>query len=744
MRKAQKTIVGWCAIGALIATLTPLQAATAGTDSVSAARVAAASPSPEPPVATPDADPDPVPDETEPDPDPTVDPEPGSTPAPAPTAEPEPSATATPTATPKPLPTSSPMPEPSEPADDHDHETDGPTMPLTRELPTRPMAATQRLAASYGPQPVFHFPWLPGKRWGASGSHSDSDGIHRGAIDFAPLSSSATAVRSVAAGTVYRVSCANGWFLGVDHGGGWMSEYYHLKGAKSSLIGTWVEAGTILGQAGQTLPCGGTPGSTPHVHLSILNERVDVPSGKRQYIPVTGVQFDRFELRDTSGAYNGVWRDMAGNTILTSRGIRCCLTASTRVGPSVSVVRPDANGNGIDDRSEVVAWDTDLNSDGRADIAGFAVSAVRTALSGGSTFGSSATGVAGFGSSSGWSTSKHLRMVTDVTGDGAPDVVGFSNKGIMVAKGNGSGKFATAQRWSTAFGSSSGWTLSRHIRTLADVNGDGRPDVVGFDSSGVRVALNRGSSFGSAERWLSSFGSSSGWNTTRHVRLVEDVTGDGRADIVAFGPSGVLVSVSTGSGFRQPARWTAAFGSDRGWRVDVTPRMLADMNGDGRPDIVGFARKGVYVALNTGSSFAAAKKWSGSFGRDSSSTGWRVDRDPRTIADVTGDGRLDIVGFRRDGVWVARNTGSSFASASRWTKDYGSREWTLGLMPRAVADVNGDGRADIVGFARHGVHVALSSGSRFGAAAHWSAEYGWGESTGNWRVTTKPRGVSAG
>jgi hypothetical protein len=172
--------------------------------------------------------------------------------------------------------------------------------------------------------------------------------------------------------------------------------------------------------------------------------------------------------------------------------------------------------------------------------------------------------------------------------------------------------------------------------------------------------------------------------------------------------------------------------------------MLADMNEDGRPDIVGFWRTGVFVALNTGSSFASAKKWSDSYGYSSGSRGWRVNRDPRALADVNADGRPDIVGFRTGGVWVARNTGSRFTSAARWTKDFGSTEWTLGLMPRAVADVNGDGRADIVGFARHGAHVALNTGTRFRAAAHWSPEFGWGKSTGNWRVTTKPRGVSAG
>src|SRR5690606_14922272 len=115
----------------------------------------------------------------------------------------------------------------------------------------------------------------------------------------------------------------------------------HLTGARSSLVGKWVEAGTVLGRAGQTLPCGGTPGSSPHVHLSILNAAVDVPTGKRHYVAVSGIQFDNYTLRDSSGAYNGVWRNLSGSTVLTSRGVTCCLRASSRVGPSSSRSLPD-------------------------------------------------------------------------------------------------------------------------------------------------------------------------------------------------------------------------------------------------------------------------------------------------------------------------------------------------------------------------------------------------------------------
>ena len=48
----------------------------------------------------------------------------------------------------------------------------------------------------------------------------------------------------------------------------------------------------------------------------------------------------------------------------------------------------------------------------------------------------------------------------------------------------------------------------------------------------------------------------------------------------------VWVSTSTGGGFTAPAPWVEDFAIDNGgWQVDKHPRILADVNADGRADI---------------------------------------------------------------------------------------------------------------------------------------------------------------
>jgi hypothetical protein len=66
----------------------------------------------------------------------------------------------------------------------------------------------------------------------------------------------------------------------------------------------------------------------------------------------------------------------------------------------------------------------------------------------------------------------------------------------------------------------------------------------------------------------------------------------------SFGAGGIAVSLATGGGhFASPTFQLSAFGLDAGWSSDTTyPRQLADINGNGTGDIVGFAANGVMTS----------------------------------------------------------------------------------------------------------------------------------------------------
>jgi hypothetical protein len=55
---------------------------------------------------------------------------------------------------------------------------------------------------------------------------------------------------------------------------------------------------------------------------------------------------------------------------------------------------------------------------------------------------------------------------------------------------------------------------------LADINNDGKADIVAFGAKGVATALATGDGgFGNPQLVLSDFGTNQGWNTSQHVRL---------------------------------------------------------------------------------------------------------------------------------------------------------------------------------------------------------------------------------
>src|SRR5262249_55683036 len=163
---------------------------------------------------------------------------------------------------------------------------------------------------------------------------------------------------------------------------------------------------------------------------------------------------------------------------------------------------------------------------------------------------------------------------------------------------------------------------------------------------------NTGSSFGPMQTWIAGYGYDQGWGSnTVHPRTFVDVNGDGLPDVVAVGGAGIYVSLNTGTSFGPMQTWIAGYGYDQGWGdQDTHPRLLADVNGDGLPDVFAFVGEGTLFRLNTGTSFGPMQTWIAGYGYDQ---GWGYNHiHPRLPVDVNGDGLADIVAFGGGGVYV--------------------------------------------------------------------------------------------
>jgi FG-GAP-like repeat len=373
-----------------------------------------------------------------------------------------------------------------------------------------------------------------------------------------------------------------------------------------------------------------------------------------------------------------------------------------------------AGGWQVDRHPRVAA---DVNGDGQADLVGFGDAGVYVSLAqGGGAFTAPQLAVGDFGYvAGGWRVDKHPRLLGDTTGDRRADIVGFGDAGVYLSRAQGAGTFSAPQLVIGDFGYvAGGWRVDRHPRFLADTNGDGRADIVGFGDAGAYVSRSQANGAWSAPQLVvGNFGySAGGWRVEKHPRFLFDTTGGGRADIVGFGDAGVYVSRAFADGtYAAPQLVVNDFGYVAGgWRVDRHPRVLADTNGDGRADIVGFGDAGVYVSRSQANgTWSAPQLVVKNFGY--AAGGWRVDRHPRFLADTTGDGRADIVGFGDAGVYVsyAQPDGSYLEPRLVFPNfGYVAGGWRVDKHPRVLADLTADGHADIVGFGDAGVYVALA------------------------------------
>ena len=221
-----------------------------------------------------------------------------------------------------------------------------------------------------------------------------------------------------------------------------------------------------------------------------------------------------------------------------------------------------------------------------------------------------------------------------------------------------------------------------------DFDGDGQLDACEAGrASGHRVALGDAASLGPFAPW-SQVGSGQG-------EMAADVNGDGRDDILRRTAGRVEALLSSGSAFGAPSVWATV---GRGARIHA-----ADTDGDGRADlIVHMARLGYAIHSSTGTGFAAATAWT------------RLDAGRASVfADVNGDGRADLVRAVRNAFEVSLSLGDRFAAPQAWAAG--------GAGARLLAgDLNGDGLADVARQSGDCWDAMLSDGSAFGAPRPWA------------------------
>ncbi|MBH1963385.1 MAG: VCBS repeat-containing protein [Comamonadaceae bacterium] len=302
----------------------------------------------------------------------------------------------------------------------------------------------------------------------------------------------------------------------------------------------------------------------------------------------------------------------------------------------------------------------------------------------------------------------------DFNNDGYPDlaVLNENTSQLLIYLGTPIGGLALTRDFNNLV---FGLQVPRSI-SAGDIDGDGKVDLVITDSLGVSIL--KGSGNNNAD--FSSFGIQrpplADADTGAFNASLADLNQDGKLDIVVgvheYGNFGgtdyfeVLQNVGFGN-FILIGQYEV---SSSGYAADASIRTshLADIDGDGKADLV---FRGSYIGTNI--------SWlkglgNGGFLPQADLLGvgaGATDIEDIEVADIDGDGKIDILmqNSNGQGVWMAKGVGNGIflPSTKLYATGVSGNNRDMGRI--IIADVNGDGRLDVISDGNVGLQQANHS-----------------------------------
>ena len=243
----------------------------------------------------------------------------------------------------------------------------------------------------------------------------------------------------------------------------------------------------------------------------------------------------------------------------------------------------------------------------------------------------------------------------DLDGDNQPEIlIGSRQEGLSCLEHEG------VLRWQKEVPGGIAWSRVQ----VADADADRKPEVYSLSRAGrLECRDSQG-----ANRWLYQVPGASDARKTDASPTIDDLDGDGRAEIVVCGPGGV---------------WCVDAGGQERWHTSgilepsSTP-VFADVSDDPRCEVLVAMQEGVLYALN---GQTGAILW------NHRTFNIRVDSSI-AVGDVDGDGRREVL--YGDGKGMLYCLGGN--GQERWC--FKTRDW-IESAP-VLRDVDGDGRTEIL------------------------------------------------
>ncbi|MCB5167923.1 VCBS repeat-containing protein [Streptomyces bambusae] len=274
---------------------------------------------------------------------------------------------------------------------------------------------------------------------------------------------------------------------------------------------------------------------------------------------------------------------------------------------------------------------------------------------------------------------KDVIPVGNLTGDKSTELLTLSPDGALTLyPGAGRTGTSTTARWSGR-----GWTMYNKIIAPGDLTGDGKADLLARTHSGVLYLYP--STGNASDPFKAPVKVGAGWQAFDQLVGAGDTDGDGRADLVVRTPGGDL--------YRYPGTGKASepFGARKkvGFGYQTYNQLVGvdDRNGDGLGDLMARTVGGsAYLYHSDGKGGFKARSYAGDR--------WNVSTNFAAQGAVPGFGRNDLVG--RDGAgtlwWYFSKNNGTLGARQKLSKDGG---W-LGANVNYVSSLDNDSDGDLV------------------------------------------------
>ncbi|WP_224362737.1 FG-GAP-like repeat-containing protein [Hyalangium versicolor] len=289
----------------------------------------------------------------------------------------------------------------------------------------------------------------------------------------------------------------------------------------------------------------------------------------------------------------------------------------------------------------------------------------------------------------GWALNVNGTSLVDIDGDGVTDLLRLTASGHSWRKGTGTG-FAPQRPISGAAGA----VLSSS--RLIDVDGDSRPELVRFFSEAWQINFLQGEAFGPTTKWLGT----DSLPLFNDSTFFADLNGDGRVDVVRTGSESLSVRWNRASGLSASVTRP---GIDGAILMPGPNVRFHEVNGDGLADAVQLGSGWYKLFLGKGDgTFVSAGTFNYPWGDSTNTANVR-------LGDLNHDGLMDLV-YLLNGYahWYPGRGGGAVETTARILACPGPNDTSTVV---ALGDVTGNGSEDIVWSSTNGMWALDMAGA---------------------------------